>query len=94
MEATIKTKINLVLGEHCIETESKNEFKRLMDQYFDLDEGVDGSDLEEKIELLRRFIEESDFLFLRGRDERLSGELSSNVVISGSSSGKIDILFQ
>ncbi len=72
--------INLFLKDHCIETGAKKELKRLMDQYFEDPDSPDA--LLEKIELLRRFIEESDFPALRASDERLSGISEATVRIS------------
>ncbi|MBN2077553.1 MAG: hypothetical protein JW838_01215 [Spirochaetes bacterium] len=79
--------VNLHLQRHCIETEAKKEFRRLMDAYFDTDD-VEGV-LEERIELLRDFLETSDFLRLRSSDYRLSGEKDSDVVIRRARDGAI-----
>ncbi|HOO73027.1 MAG TPA: hypothetical protein PK926_14815 [Spirochaetota bacterium] len=50
-----------------------------MDAYF---EGTDTTgDIEEKIDLLREFIETSDFSALRACDPRYSGEIESDVLI-------------
>lgn len=79
--------VNLHLRQHCIETEAKREFRRLMDAYFDTDD-VEGV-LEERIELLRDFLETSDFLSLRSSDRRLSGGRASDVVIRRAGDGAI-----
>ncbi|TFH38243.1 MAG: hypothetical protein E4G96_10750 [Chrysiogenales bacterium] len=79
--------VNLHLNQHCIETEAKREYCRLMDAYFDTDD-VEGV-LEERIELLRDFLEKSDFLKLRSSDPRLSGDRKSKVVIKRAERGEI-----
>jgi len=72
--------ITLHLDGHCIETGAKNEFKRLMDLFFD--GGDNDSAIEEKIAFLRDFIETADFKKLRAGDERLSGGTKITVEIS------------
>jgi hypothetical protein len=71
--------INLHLKDRCIETEARDEYNRLMDTYFMTDD-IEGK-LDEKIELLRDFLEESDFRKLRSSDSRLSGGKESDVII-------------
>lgn len=81
--------INLHLKGLCIETEARNEFSRLMDTYFQTDD-VEGT-LDEKIELLREFIENSDFTKLRASDMRFTGDHESTVTIKRNDLGKIVI---
>ncbi len=83
--------INLHLAGHCIETEAKNELKRLMDDYFD--EKGDMGDLEVKMELLRGFLSDSDFAMLRSSDERLSGLTESRCVVTKNPDGTYSIKF-
>lgn len=71
--------VKLHLNGHCIETEAKIRFRRLMDQYFTADSPP--PDLPEKIETLRIFIEQSDFAALRASDQRLCGMVESTVVL-------------
>lgn len=79
--------VNLHIKSHCIETEARNEYSRLMDTYFSTDD-LEG-ELDEKIELLRDFIENSDFPKLRASDQRLSGGQESDVLIKRSDKGSI-----
>ncbi len=79
--------VNLHIKSHCIETEARNEFRRLMDTYFSTDD-LEG-ELDDKIELLRDFLEKSDFPKLRSSDMRLSGGQESDVVIKRSDKGGI-----
>ncbi len=81
--------VNLHIKSHCIETEARNEFGRLMDRYFSTDD-IEG-ELDEKIELLRDFLESSDFPKLRASDLRLSGGQESDVVIKRSEDGRITL---
>jgi hypothetical protein len=85
MNVTVK----LHIKNHCIETEARNEYRRLMDIYFSTDD-LEG-ELDEKIELLRDFLEKSDFPKLRALDARLSGEHESYVLIKRAVSGAIEL---
>ncbi|OHD66290.1 MAG: hypothetical protein A2176_07315 [Spirochaetes bacterium RBG_13_51_14] len=58
-----------------------------MDTYFNTDD-VEG-ELDQKIELLRDFLENSDFPKLRSSDQRFSGGQESNVVIKRNKRGRI-----
>ncbi len=71
--------IHLSLSGHCVETAARNEFKRLMDGYF-AGTGESGG-IEERLALLREFIETSDFQALRASDERLSGAVECAVIV-------------
>ncbi len=79
--------VSLHIKSHCIETEARNEYGRLMDSYFSTDD-LEG-ELDDKIELLRDFIENSDFPELRASDMRLSGGQESDVVIKRNDKGAI-----
>jgi hypothetical protein len=83
MDVTVK----LHIKSHCIETEARNEYSRLMDTYFSTDD-LEG-ELDGKIELLRDFLENSDFPTLRASDMRLSGGQESHVVIKRNGTGAI-----
>jgi hypothetical protein len=52
---------------HCIETTARKEFWNSVNQY--LEGGCQDRHLEEKIELLRAFLESADFKKLRGQSE-------------------------
>ena len=54
--------------DHCIETTAKQEFARYSDEY--LGKGIEDKDLEERIELLRMFLETMDFKVLRSESEK------------------------
>jgi hypothetical protein len=53
---------------HCIETTAKEEFRNSVNQY--MENGREDKNLEEKIELLKAFLESMDFKRLRSRSER------------------------
>jgi len=53
---------------HCIETIAKREYWRSVDEY--LKKGKENKKLEEKIELLRSFLETADFAVLRRQSEK------------------------
>ncbi|HOP28536.1 MAG TPA: hypothetical protein P5120_03640 [Spirochaetota bacterium] len=73
--------VTLHTGEHCIETSAKIEFRRLTDLLLQSDTDNIDSDIEEKIELLLNFLENSDFNILRASDERLAGITPSDCII-------------
>ena len=82
--------VKLHIKNHCIETSAKQEFKRLMDNYFESDNGTES--IEENIEILREFIEKADFARLRSSDPRLTGEVES-VVYLNKEDNEIKIIF-
>ena len=79
---------------HCIETTAREEFWNLANQY--MEGGQKDKKLEERIELLRTFLESMDFKKLRSQSERYlaegkqvkfviswkEGRLSSEIVIT------------
>ncbi len=77
--------VHLRLDGHCVETAARGEFKRLMDRFFS--DCGDEPDLGERLELLREFIEISDFAALRSFDERLSGAVPCTVTVYRNESG-------
>jgi hypothetical protein len=79
--------VNLSVKNHCIETAARIELNRLMETYFKTDD-VEG-ELDGKIDLVREFLEKSDFPGLRSSDPRLSGERESRVVLFRNGSGGI-----
>ena len=70
-------KIIFKLKKHCIETEAKREYERLISQYFKkikLNKQNDLFELEEKIEGLKYFLENADFKYLRSTHPCLRGQ--------------------
>jgi hypothetical protein len=59
--------------DHCIETVAKNEYERVLGILL---KGSEGRDLEDRLELLRLFLESADFSALRSRcdDALLAGK--------------------
>jgi hypothetical protein len=53
---------------HCIETTAKEEFWNSVNQY--MESGREDKKLKEKIELLKAFLESTDFKKLRSQSER------------------------
>ncbi len=85
---TGNAEVVLSLGDHCIETESRRELKRLMDLYFAAGEG-DVSLLETRIEILQEFLQTADFPSLRSSDQRLAGLIPSKVVLRREKGGTV-----
>jgi hypothetical protein len=52
---------------HCIETTAREEFWNLVNQY--MDSGQEDKKLEERIELLKAFLDSTDFKKLRSQSE-------------------------
>jgi len=52
--------------EHCVETTARKEYQRLMQEYL---AGKGSDDFEEKVDLLRTFLETADFRKLRQESE-------------------------
>lgn len=84
--------VSLNIKHHCIETAARMELNRLMETYFKTDD-VEG-ELDGKIELIRDFLEKSDFPGLRSSDPRLSGESESEVILSRNGTGAIVLRVQ
>ncbi len=83
-------RVYLRLDGHCVETAARGEFKRLLDRYFSVPD--EAEDMEECLELLREFIEKSDFPTLRSSDERLSGAVACTVTVYRDESGEPSIM--
>ncbi len=63
------TQIELVPDlSHCIETVAKQEYRQRLQEY--LKRGEENPELEERIELLKRFLETADFHKLRRESEK------------------------
>jgi hypothetical protein len=65
--------VNLVIkliptGSHCIETTAKREYWKSVDEY--LKKANEDKRLEERIELLKAFLETADFGMLRQQSEK------------------------
>ncbi len=73
------TVYHLSISDHCIETEAKKEYRRLMDTVF-TGEGKT-EHIEEKIELIHEFLETSDFPALRGSSQVLAGHRPGQVTL-------------
>lgn len=80
-------RISLDLKEHCIETEAKAVFRNMVSRYMESD-AID-HEIEGKIELLREFIEKSDFKAMRSGDRKLAGGMDIKVILSRNAEGHI-----
>ena len=85
-------RIKLELKDHCIETVAKRELKRLIVLYFEDDEST--FEIVNRIEILQRFLNESDFPTLRSSDIRLSGDVESIVYISQDEDDGLSLFFE
>lgn len=73
-------KIPLNMSKHCIEIEAKRVYEDSLRQYFKAPDSK-RSELEEKIEGLRNFLEYSDFKHLRSRHPVLAGREGVKAVL-------------
>ncbi|MDY6835912.1 MAG: hypothetical protein SVY53_14050 [Chloroflexota bacterium] len=70
--------------DHCIETTAKSEYKRITEEYIKTE--MDNRELEYQIELLRMFLETTDFRELRKETERFllrGDEVVVNICLIG-----------
>ncbi|MFZ5572647.1 MAG: hypothetical protein ACOZF0_19795 [Thermodesulfobacteriota bacterium] len=66
--------IRLTLQDHCIQTEARKAYERLVGEYFrKTGPGGNKTVLEAEIDALKRFLEYADFAFLRSHYPELSG---------------------
>jgi len=74
--------IQLILKKHCIETEAKHLYERLVKKYFrNIKLSPDQTLLEEQIECLKTFLEKTDFGYLRSTYPVMNGKQLSSVLI-------------
>ena len=79
--------IVLDLSDHCIETAAKREYRRLVDVAMSL-EG-DDQDFEQKLTLLKDFLEKTNFRQLRAERPDLAGGSPVRVSVSRLPSGRV-----
>lgn len=74
--------IKLELTKHCIQTEAKKKYERLMSKYFkQATSDRNLSILEEQIEGLKYFLEHADFGYLRATYSFLNGNQGGQEVV-------------
>ncbi|MCK5784731.1 MAG: hypothetical protein KAH06_09795 [Desulfobacterales bacterium] len=76
--------IHLFLKNHCIQTGAKKEYERLLSSYFgNTCSENEKSVIEAKIDVLKFFLENADFPFIRGNYQELCGtcELPVRLVV-------------
>lgn len=79
------TTVTLDLSEHCVETAARHEHRRLRDALLQADDPDPA--LAARLDLLQRFLEQSDFRALRAGDPRLRGGAAVRVVVRGHGDG-------
>lgn len=80
--------IKLILKKHCIETEAKSQYERLVKKYFNNRKlNPDQTLLEDQIEGLKIFLEKTDFGYLRTTYPVMNGRHLSPVLIDISVNG-------
>jgi len=82
-----KASVILKTGGHCIETSAKKEFIRLTGMILESADEAVPPEMEYNLELLRDFLETADFNFLRSSDDRLSGVVEGNCMLSRDKNG-------
>jgi len=71
------------LRKHCIETEAKNHYERLIRKYFKKSKtNTDLSMIENQIVALKYFLDNSDFGYLRSTYPDLSGRCATSLIIN------------
>lgn len=75
--------VTLRLKNHCIETESKREYERLIKKYFSKSiTNIEKTAIEKQVEVLKFFLETADFSFLRSSYLELTGKNEIPVTIN------------
>ena len=82
----------LHLDGHCVKTTAHREFLRLVNEFMELLTEPETVVIEAQIQLLRSFLEETDFAALRASDERLTGVVESWVRLSMNGKIMLEIL--
>jgi len=78
--------IKLDLSVHCIETETKRVYNKLLSKYFKEEDGRE--EIEEKIEILKYSLEKLDFQKLRSTYPELAGGNNSHILILNDGKGQ------
>jgi glutamate formiminotransferase len=76
----LSLEIQLDLSGHCIETDIKKQYNRLISNYFKSAGDRDG--IEKKISLLKHALETLDFRQLRNKHPELAGNTDDKVFLS------------
>lgn len=72
--------IQIDVNRHCIETDIRKQYNRLISHYFNSPEDRDG--IEKKISLLKHALETLDFRQLRNKYPELAGNTGDKVFLS------------
>jgi hypothetical protein len=82
--------IPLDLSRHCIQTEARRQYNRLLSTCL---KSADGDDrAEKKLELLRKALETFDFPRLRADYRELAGGQAHEVVLMGDGTGPLSLI--
>jgi len=84
--------ITLNLNKHCIQTEIKRQYNKLISEYFKSDPSENKDMIEAKIDLFQHALEDLDFGRLRSRYPELNGGGSDDIVLSAGSDKQLTIL--
>jgi hypothetical protein len=84
------TVVHLDLQNHCIETEIKHHYNRILNRL--LKSRAAETDLENQLELMLLALESFDFSYLRSRSRALAGGLAgADVQLRAGSAGGVDL---
>ncbi len=83
-----KTSVLLTTGGHCIQSAAKDEFRRITRIILDSADNDILPVLAEQLELLKEFLENTDFNTLRASDERLAGIIDAECILERNGNGK------
>jgi hypothetical protein len=78
--AKLSLEIQLDVNRHCIETDIRKQYNRLISHYFNSSE--DRGSIEKKISLLKHALETLDFRQLRNKHPELAGNTGDKVFLS------------
>lgn len=83
------TRISLDLSNHCVQTETKRVYNRLLSDCLKSKEIDPGA--EEKVEVLKHALENFDFSALRTQDKALAGGTEAEVALVQDDKGEVFI---
>lgn len=85
-------KISLNLNKHCIQTEIKRQYNKLISEYFKSGQTENKDMIEAKIDLFQHALENFDFGRLRSRFPELNGGGNDDIAISRGPENQLTIL--
>jgi hypothetical protein len=84
--------IKLSLKNHCIQTEIKRQYNKMISEYFNAGPSDKKDMIENKIDLLKHALEDLDFEWLRSSYPQLRGNNGDDIILSAGPDKQLTIL--